>query len=544
MATPSTELNIKGGRLATFLELSCHQIDRGTVVISKSSLLDLLQKYLGHSQQRSSFARRLGRFIQGNSNIVQFQGRSPCERISSVWYHIDIVPQVLRHFNLSLGDLAWALVKQRLESKSASTKSFPVVNTSAPDLLTESSNPELSGVVASAAETPAETRGRLKRPRVEHEQAELDESQQRLQIQRTTSFLTSSGPSPTELQRSGSGAFSEATGLESCGASSTVGLDHASVNLDGQGDDRAEDILEAYKKQFAGASRDDLLKEIALRDQKLALAARDATRNDRTIGRLRHKMKLEKQRVRRHLHNLEKKSKSTKAFGENETLEQRMAIARKGKTGRYLTVPSKVSLAIRRNLSNAACADVSLILLDDTSRFTVARSEVQAGSSVQAAAQAFHEQMAEAMASGRVISFHMVTQDATNSSIIQKKKLCALLLHSAYVAEDVLNSALHSGRGFTFSWNKLFRSVQCVGDVQPVEDGSASGSVALTTKMLQSIGCPDIQSLVTLYADAADADRKVLPTPDHQSAAGSGKLGQRAMLPRTARSCRKFWCAW
>lgn len=190
-----------------------------------------------------------------------------------------------------------------------------------------------------------------------------------------------------------------------------------------------------------------------------------------------------------------------------------MAIERPGKKGRYLTFPSRASLAIRRNLSNAACADIALILLDDASRYTIARSEVFAGSALVAAAQAFHQVMEEERSKGPIVSVHMVTQDATNSSIIQKKKLTALILNSAYVTSNSLEQ-VSAGQGkvpYVWDFNKIFQSTQCVADVQPVDDGSAAGTVALTSKMLASVGCPSIQSLVSR------------PPQDQESTPGDGE---------------------
>lgn len=61
-------------------------------------------------------------------------------------------------------------------------------------------------------------------------------------------------------------------------------------------------------------------------------------------------------------------------------------------------------------MSNAACADVSLILLDDASRFTIARSEVYAGSALVAAVRSFHTSMEEQMMQGPILSVHMITR--------------------------------------------------------------------------------------------------------------------------------------
>ena len=179
-------------------------------------------------------------------------------------------------------------------------------------------------------------------------------------------------------------------------------------------------------------------------------------------------------------------------------VDERMAIERTGTegNGRYLTVESRISLSLRRNCSNVACADLGLILLDDASRWTIARSEVQTGASLIGHAKSFHSDMATELSTthekgSRGVAIHCISQDATNGNIWQKRKLVAMLLHTAYC------SSLPTDGSFAGSWTwDLFTSLECVGDVQPVLDGSGGGTVGLTHKMLQSVGCDSIESLV------------------------------------------------
>ena len=85
------------------------------------------------------------------------------------------------------------------------------------------------------------------------------------------------------------------------------------------------------------------------------------------------------------------------------------------------------------------------MLLDDASRWTVARAEVHSGACFLAAARAFHQNMlaeiAEKPSSGfddskglsqPAVCIHSISQDATNSAIWQKRKLSALILESAF----------------------------------------------------------------------------------------------------------------
>ncbi|CAE6970885.1 unnamed protein product [Symbiodinium sp. CCMP2592] len=201
--------------------------------------------------------------------------------------------------------------------------------------------------------------------------------------------------------------------------------------------------------------------------------------------------------------------------------KQKLAITRTGAgedaPGRYLTVPSTVALALRRNLSNVSCADLGLVILDDASRWSVSRSEVRAGAAATASMREWHAGMLQEMfhpdgAEDFNLSLHIVSQDATNSGIWQKRKLIALLCHSAYLV------SLPSK--FRWSWHDMFREIRAIADVQPVEDGSGQGSVSMTTKMLKSINCPTVHDLVAKHAELkADGQQRQQHQPSDEKPA-------------------------
>ena len=231
--------------------------------------------------------------------------------------------------------------------------------------------------------------------------------------------------------------------------------------------------------------------------------------------KLKKKIKLLNQQQRRSAKSAAKWSAKAKAKGSYanrskhnskapitvENVDQRMAIQRTAKD-RYLTVESRISLSLRRNCSNVACADLGLVLLDDVSRWTIARAEVQTGAALIGHARAFHQTMLsefedqsrETPHSGIGVSFHCISQDATNGSIWQKRKLVALLLHTAYCPLIPKPGDNFSG-AWTWKWD-MFTSSECIADVQPVADGSSRGSVGLTHKTLQSLGCPSAWNLL------------------------------------------------
>ena len=112
---------------------------------------------------------------------------------------------------------------------------------------------------------------------------------------------------------------------------------------------------------------------------------------------------------------------------------------------RNLTLQGSMALAVRRNLSSIACADIGSVLLPNVSRWTVARAEVRAASALVASARSFFDQafgcLKDAMVHRQeavleempdfLLMAHSIRCDATNSAIWQRRKLTALELESA-----------------------------------------------------------------------------------------------------------------
>lgn len=98
--------------------------------------------------------------------------------------------------------------------------------------------------------------------------------------------------------------------------------------------------------------------------------------------------KMWRQKCRR----LEAKCKSLQEAEDNTGNDKLLQIERT-RGGKRLTLEGTVSLAIRRNFGNCATADVGAMLLEDISRFTVARAEVKAGTALLASSRIFFPQL-------------------------------------------------------------------------------------------------------------------------------------------------------
>ena len=162
-----------------------------------------------------------------------------------------------------------------------------------------------------------------------------------------------------------------------------------------------------------------------------------------------------------------------------------------GESSGWLTPEGSLSLGIRRNLSNIATSDVGPTLLMDLSRWTVSRSEVRTGACLIASSRKFWKDWqsavyeAEGAVSLTIVSYR---QDATNSAVWNKSKLCALEMKASYMV-------LHGKEAIDELHADSFSRIKRLADVLPVTDGSGKGAVLLTQKMLESLGVPSWRDL-------------------------------------------------
>ncbi len=170
--------------------------------------------------------------------------------------------------------------------------------------------------------------------------------------------------------------------------------------------------------------------------------------------------------------------------------------------GKQLTLKGTIALAIRRNFGNAATADLGAMLLEDISRFTVARAESKTGTALVASARLFfHWMYADLTSPIQPQSFrlavHSYRQDATNSGILKKSKLNGLILQSAYLRSDKNLNDQSWEHWDDWDFHDWFDSMVRVADVLPVKGGTSEVTVSQTLKHLASLGCiswKDIQN--------------------------------------------------
>ena len=151
-----------------------------------------------------------------------------------------------------------------------------------------------------------------------------------------------------------------------------------------------------------------------------------------------------------------------------------LEINKKG-TGKHFNHQSQFALAMRRNFTNVACADIGAVLLQDLNRYSVARAEVHTGAVLLMSSHKFNRDSAECPAVIRAFEY-----DATNSDIWQRRSLSACRLETLKIrtwledeSQDLREVSLHQKR-----W--------C--DLLPVEGKSSAATYALIGKHLASAG--------------------------------------------------------
>lgn len=203
-----------------------------------------------------------------------------------------------------------------------------------------------------------------------------------------------------------------------------------------------------------------------------------------------------KQQLKRSLETNDHLEAELKEWKENK--QQKLAIQRhqdirdflagkpyqEGESVGWLTPQGVIALAIRRNLSNCATSDLGLVLMCDISRWTVTRAEVKASACLLASSRLFWTRWREdVLAGGYSTTVIGYRQDATNSAIWNRCKLMGLEMDASYIHgldmedyEDIDSE--------DFAYNKR------LADVLPVHDETGIGTVMMSQKMLDSLGCP------------------------------------------------------
>lgn len=166
-------------------------------------------------------------------------------------------------------------------------------------------------------------------------------------------------------------------------------------------------------------------------------------------------------------------------------------------TAGWLTPQGSISLAIRRNLGNVSAQDLGLIIMNDVSKQTVLRSECRTAAALAASNRFFFEEWLREDRNRSLDShsffFLQYREDATNAAK-HRQKMTALEYHASW--------AITTKAELNHLDSTDFQSVRRLADVLPVWDGSGKGTLALTKKMLESMGVPSWDFFISEYNEA------------------------------------------
>ena len=174
----------------------------------------------------------------------------------------------------------------------------------------------------------------------------------------------------------------------------------------------------------------------------------------------------------------------------------------------WLRILGTILLGLSRN-SNCSAQDLGLVLMDDTFKSTVLRATCKVGAALIASSRLFFEHWKRDMFDGPRwdtdaslqsaigLTFLHYREDATN----HRHKMVALELRAAYLIAD--RAALEE-----VSFHDL-SAVKRLADGIPVQDARGIGTLALTEKMLRSLGCPTWWDFIRQHMESTATTRRL-----------------------------------
>ena len=212
-------------------------------------------------------------------------------------------------------------------------------------------------------------------------------------------------------------------------------------------------------------------------------------RKNRHISRLQKDKRMLQQKNRRliqQMQNMTAKHNAELMNVRNDCDLSFQATRSSAKSKAWLTPKGIISVALRRNLGNIACALLQHTILHDVAGCTVSRCEVKCGAALAAHSQAFYQYMDHVLKSGGdsksqlKFAIHCFRGDGTNSGIWRKSKLGCMEVESFFTTNgSSVKDALESGH-----------HLRRLADVQRISDATGIGTAGLYFKQFQSIGLP------------------------------------------------------
>ena len=251
----------------------------------------------------------------------------------------------------------------------------------------------------------------------------------------------------------------------------------------------------------------------------------------------------------------------TKLETVQKELEELQAAGKAGPTKRYLSISGGLTMALKRNLGNAPCAALGLLIGTDIHHSNVSIWEQKLEACLRLSTQTYYTELQDHLSKQGGVAIHAIRSDSTNGKIWHERKL-----HLAEFRSEYILSENEDGR-VAASDPSLLQS-SALGDVAIVPDGSGNTCRGMLQHQAGSVGCPgwaaEVQrlgeaptvddagrNLPTLYGRLQHqhvVDKRRADAPPRQVAAyiqctdaGSEQLFSRRLICRETMPCLYVW---
>lgn len=322
--------------------------------------------------------------------------------------------------------------------------------------------------IQTSAKLAITARGTSK-PSTAHSAAQNSGGQHLHRLPSHTSTIGSSSEIPSSRGPSSTGACSEA------------------IPPSGPGPNEQQ-VVQKNKHEFSNMTTAEL--HATLKKNNMLVGRLQARAN--TFEKLYHKERRQRRRLETRLHKLQKAEEDTNNMDQCVFDKKNLSVDfLKQGTSNRLSTQGILACGIRRNMTNVACCDFGVALMqDDLGRYKVARCEVAAGVRLQAASREFYMLMNQEVQNTSPQSFsvgiHSASSDATGGNILKNMKLSNAIVESVYYFEGCEgDDDIETLRLSDLPQQKR------VCDLMEQDGGTAADTIRILAKQFKSVGCPD-----------------------------------------------------
>jgi len=206
-------------------------------------------------------------------------------------------------------------------------------------------------------------------------------------------------------------------------------------------------------------------------------------------------LKITRRRVERWKAKAIQRGKTIKDL--EDTLHELKSAGKVGKTQSRFSPKSGLAMAIRRNMVNAPCDAMGLVISADVSRWTCARWEAILDNCLRGACRKAHAEATEFVRVLGGFAIHSIMTDATNARLWHQQKVLVGEYASMYLFKPEASEGDAPCEGFFFKY---------LGDLQIQSDGTAKAVRRMMFNQARSIGFPFWTDAIRYHGQAPRVD--------------------------------------